>query len=108
MPVLASDPYRAYSYSTTDEGTLDVAAPQAYLPEKVLSASQLGVTVKSPEDLLFDAQGNLYICDTGSDAIHVFTPELKWSRSISSFFRDGEEDTFSMPYGIFVTGDGRL
>ncbi len=108
MPVLASDPYRAYSYSTTDEGTLDVAAPQAYLPEKVLSASQLGVTVKSPEDLLFDAQGNLYICDTGSNAIHVFTPELKWSRSISSFFRDGEEDTFSMPYGIFVTGDGRL
>ena len=53
----ATDPYQGYSYTTTDEGTRDVAAPQAYLPEKVYNSKDLGVTLAAPEDLLFDSQG---------------------------------------------------
>ena len=104
----ASDPYQGYSYTTTDEGTRDVAAPQAYLPEKVYNSKDLGVTLSSPEDLLFDSQGNLYICDAGQNAIYVFSPEMKLLKTINSFLNGGVEDTFSSPYGIFLTAAGEL
>ena len=55
VPVFASDPYLGYSYSSNDEGTIDVAAPQAYLPAAVYSSIDLGVELASPEDLLFDS-----------------------------------------------------
>ena len=105
LPAAASDPYRSYAYSTTDEGTLDVAAPQAYLPERVLTGTELGVALRSPEDLLFDGEGRLYICDTGASAIHIFSPELRLLRTVTGFKNGGAEDTFSSPYGIFVEAD---
>lgn len=108
LPAAASDPYRSYAYSTTDEGTLDVAAPQAYLPERVLTGTELGVALRSPEDLLFDGEGRLYICDTGASAIHIFSPELRLLRTVTGFKNGGAEDTFSSPYGIFVEADGTL
>lgn len=108
LPVAASDPYQGYSYSSNDEGTIDVAAPQAYLPKAVYSSENLGVTLGSPEDLLFDSQGNLYICDAGMNAIYVLSPELELLKTIDSFENDGEEDTFSTPYGIFLTDNGDL
>ena len=103
-----ADPYQGYSYSTTDEGTMDVAAPQAYLPVKVYRGKELGANLSSPEDLLFDGQGNLYICDAGSNAIYVFSPEMKLIRVIESFRNNGSTDTFSSPYGIFLTPQGQL
>ncbi len=108
LPVAASDPYQGYSYSSNDEGTVDVAAPQAYLPETVYTASSLGVKLDSPEDLLFDSEGNLYICDAGVNAIYVFSPEMKLIKTIDSFTYRGETMTFSQPYGIFLTADGEL
>lgn len=108
LSAAASDPYQGYSYTTTDEGTLDVAAPQAYLPAKVYASSDLGAELSSPEDLLFDGQGNLYVCDAGRNAIFVFTPDMKLLRTIDSFENGGETDTFSSPYGIFLTPSGNL
>lgn len=104
----ATDPYQGYSYSTTDEGTIDVAAPQAYLPAAVYGSDKLGVELSSPEDLLFDAQGNLYVCDAGLNAIFVFSPELQLLKTIDSFTNNGQEDTFNSPYGIFLTPAGDL
>ena len=101
--VAAADPYQGYSYSTTDEGTHDVAAPQAYLPEKVYNSKDLGAPLTAPEDLLFDSNGNLYVCDAGQNAIYVFSPEMKLLKTINSFQNGGQEDTFSSPYGIFLT-----
>lgn len=108
LSVMASDPYDGYSYTTTDEGTLDVAAPQAYLPSKVYNSKALGVQLSSPEDLLFDGQGNLYICDAKQNAIFVFSPQLQLTKVIDSFDNNGTEDTFSSPYGIYLTQDGNL
>ena len=108
VPAMAADPYQGYSYSSNDEGTIDVAAPQAYLPAKVYSAADLGVALSSPEDLLFDSQGNLYICDAGVNAIYVFSPEMELIKTIDSFVNNGETDTFSSPYGIFLTEEGEL
>lgn len=104
----ASDPYQGYSYTTTDEGTLDVAAPQAYLPAKVYASPELGAELSSPEDLLFDEQGNLYVCDAGRNAIFVFSPEMKLLRTIDSFENGAETDTFSSPSGIYLTPSGNL
>ena len=108
VPALATDPYQGYSYSSNDEGTLDVAAPQAFLPETVYSAQRLGVTLSSPEDLLFDSQGNLYICDAGTNAIYVFSEKMELIKTIDSFQNQGKTDTFSSPYGIFLTASGLL
>jgi hypothetical protein len=108
LPVAASDPYQGYSYSSDDEGTIDVAAPQAYLPKDVYTAADLGVPLESPEDLLFDSEGNLYICDAGANAIFVFSPEMKLIKTIDSFTRQGATETFSQPYGMFLTADGEL
>lgn len=108
MSAAASDPYQGYSYTTTDEGTLDVAAPQAYLPAAVYNARDLGVALSSPEDLLFDSEGNLYICDAGQNAIYVFSPEMELLKTIDSFNNNGETDTFNAPYGIFLTNAGEL
>lgn len=108
LSVAASDPYQGYSYTTTDEGTLDVAAPQAYLPAAVYNAKDLGVQLSSPEDLLFDSEGNLYICDAGVNAIYVFSPKMELLKTIDSFTNNGETDTFSSPYGIFLTNNGVL
>ena len=108
LPVAASDPYQGYSYSSNDEGTVDVAAPQAYLPETVYTAVDLGVNLDSPEDLLFDDEGNLYICDAGANAIFVFSPEMKLIKTIDSFTRQGATETFSQPYGMFLTANGAL
>ncbi len=108
ISVAASDPYQGYSYTTTDEGTRDVAAPQAYLPTAVYNSRKLGATLTSPEDMLFDSQGNLYICDAGQNAIYVFSPEMKLLKTINSFKNGGVEDTFSSPYGIFLTATGEL
>ena len=66
------------------------------------------MTLSSPEDLLFDSQGNLYICDAGQNAIYVFSPEMKLLKTINSFLNGGVEDTFSSPYGIFLTAAGEL
>lgn len=108
LRVAASDPYQGYSYSTNDEGTLDVAAPQAYLPCAVFNAKDLGVQLSSPEDMLFDGEGNLYICDAGMNAIYVFSPDLTLLKVIDSFTNHGTKDTFSSPYGIFLTNNGDL
>ena len=108
VPALATDPYQGYSYSSNDEGTLDVAAPQAFLPEAVYSAQRLGVPLSSPEDLLFDSEGNLYICDAGSNAIYVFSETMELIKTIDSFQNQGKSDTFSSPYGIFLTASGLL
>lgn len=108
LTVSASDPYQGYSYSTTDEGTIDVAAPQAYLPTAVYGSDKLGVELSSPEDLLFDAQGNLYVCDAGLNAILVFSPDMQLVKTIDSFTNNGQEDTFKSPYGIFLTQAGDL
>lgn len=108
LPVAASDPYQGYSYSSNDEGTVDVAAPQAYLPASVFTSAELGVSLSSPEDLLFDGQGNLYICDAGNHAVYVFSPELQLLKTIDSFTVNGKTDVFSSPYGIYVTAEGDL
>ncbi|MBQ2939152.1 MAG: NHL repeat-containing protein [Clostridia bacterium] len=108
LTVTASEPYRGYTYSSTDEGTLDVAAPQAYLPSAVYGSKELGVTLTSPEDLQFDKNGNLYVCDAGQNAIYVFSPDLQLIRTVTGFDNNGTPDTFSQPYGIFVTDGGEL
>ena len=68
----------------------------------------LGVELKSPEDLLFDAAGNLYISDAGMHAIYVFSPQMQLLETIDSFENNGETDSFSSPYGIFLTPEGHL
>lgn len=104
----ASAPYRPYAYSLTDEGFVDVAAPQAYMPEKIYSPEDMQISLSSPEDMLIDDQGNFYICDAGTNTVEVLSPDFKPVRSIGGFDNNGTPDAFSSPTGIFIDRDGRL
>ena len=70
--VSASDVGSSYLYSKTNEGIMDVYAPQAYLPQTVYDADTLSVELKQPEDLILSGDGGFYLCDTGANAIYQF------------------------------------
>lgn len=108
LAVSASAPYRPYAYSLTDEGFVDVAAPQAYMPAEIHSREEMQIDLSSPEDMLIDEKGNIYICDAGTNTVEVLSPDFKPIRSIDGFDNNGTPDTFSSPTGIFVDGDGSL
>ena len=84
IPAAASDPYQGYSYSTTDEGTHDVAAPQAYLPEKVYNSKDLGAPLTAPEDLLFDSNGNLCRFEMPNNLLDISFSEISASAPLTT------------------------
>lgn len=106
--VSASTSYKSYTYVYTDEGVIDVASPQAYLPENIYEGSDLGISLKSPEDLAIDSENNCYICDAGTNSIYIISPNMKLLRTITSFKNMGKSDTFKGPKGIYVQTDGTL
>ena len=106
--VSASTAYQSYAYSYTDEGVTDVASPQAYLPKEVYTASNMGITLGSPEDLIMDNDGNVYICDASTNQIEVLSPGFEHIRTISSFDNHGATDTFQSPHGIFIDSQSNL
>lgn len=105
----ASVPYETYTYDSWGEFML---SPHAYVPKTVINAKSLGLTgekLASPNDIVTDKQGNVYIADTGNKRILVLDGNYQLLRKIDGF-TDGEgtERTFDQPAGIFVTDDGRL
>lgn len=59
-----------------------------------------------PRDILVDAQGRVYVSDTGNKRIRVYTSEGQWIRDIGSGGSgDGQLDE---PSGLALHPDGRL
>jgi tetratricopeptide (TPR) repeat protein len=93
---------QSYLYSYTNQGIVDVSAPQAYLTETIHTAQSLGVSFKQTEDMTLDNKGNLYICDSGVNCIYEFDALFKLVRTIDGFKNPLNEnpDTFNAPKGI--------
>ncbi|MDF2542083.1 MAG: hypothetical protein K0S47_1801 [Herbinix sp.] len=106
---LAAVPYETYTYDAWGEYLL---SPHAYVPETTISTKSLGLTgetLSSPNDIVTDTQGNIYIADTGNSRILVVDKNYQLVKIISSFKdSEGTDQTFNQPGGIYVTDEGHL
>ncbi|RXZ78582.1 hypothetical protein EBB07_26375 [Paenibacillaceae bacterium] len=103
-------PYKTYFYDY--EGNYFVS-PDAYVPDQVLSAKEMGISegsFKQPSDLFVDDSGRVYIVDSGGNRIVLLDEQYQLLREIKDFvLEDGvTRETFNSPSGIFVTKDGLL
>jgi hypothetical protein len=106
LSVQADVPYRSYNY---DYWKNVVPSPAPYEPAKseTLKNTEAGA-LKLPGDMSFDADGNLYIADSGNNRIVVLDKDLNFKRVISEFTNDGKTETFKNPGGITVDGNGNI
>lgn len=110
--VATSLPYDSYNY---DYREYIHYTPAAYVPDGslggediLLDGESIGRFV-SPQDICKDADGNVYVADTGNHRIVVLDSAMKKAIGIiDSFERDGKVETFNQPYGVCVSEAGQL
>ena len=124
LPIYASA-YSTYTYSI--DGT-QLSSPNAYEPQRVYDSVSTGITALSgkrlyePKDLVVDPDGNIYICDGGTEFVNSGSAgstemiEIKHDRivvldryfnylyEISEFTNSmGASDVLNSPGGLCVT-----
>jgi len=107
LTAAAEPPYDSLNYSESTGEFRMTQAPAPYLPERTVSAADLGCTLVEPSDLVKGPDGRLYIVDAGGNAVHRLTADFQLEATFSAFGPDGT-DTFKEPRGMFVTADGRM
>lgn len=96
-------PYLNYNYSE-ETGAAEVA-PQAYLPERVIYASDIGVSdFKDVSDVFYGDDGLLYILDSGNSRVISLNADFTLNKIFSCAFTDekGEQKFLSGAKGLFV------
>ncbi len=99
-------PYQ--NYTVTESGVYP--EPQAYVPDQVINSGLIGlenlggVAISSPQDLtLYKKNGYVILSDTGNKRVIVLDSDLRTVKQIiSTWTKDGVEDTFKYPNGLFV------
>ena len=72
-------PYQGYLFDYWSE---TVPAPEAYVPAKILSGTDLGVgSFNNPQDLFID-NDYIYVLDSGNNRIVVFDHDCNFVREI--------------------------
>ena len=123
LPMSAASPYYTYTYSINGKA---LRSPDAYVPDKEISAEYMGLTdvdrmkeiypdlddialkekmkIKNPEDLEVDENNNVYIVDRDNNRVIVLDPYYKLKFIIESFRNaSGNIDTLNAPKGVFIT-----
>jgi len=98
----------SYTYSTYSGSTTTVPCPDPFLPEKVYTMRNTGVSLKAPKDICFDKIGNIYVLDSEAEKIYIFDADMKHTTTVDGFIKDGEKQSFAKPQGMFVTSDGQI
>ena len=105
IPVGAARAYQTYTYSIDGKA---LYSPDAYTPVKTLDDTNMGLStpLNGAQDIVTDADGNVYIADTQNDRILILDRYFKLKREIKTFRNDMQiQDGFKKPQGIFVTED---
>jgi hypothetical protein len=106
LTVSAQEPYKNYTYSRQEVSN---AEPQAYLPDKVITGSSIGIAdFSAPKDIFVTKNNQIYISDTGNNRIIVMSEDYKLIKIIDKFINKGIEDKFNNPQGIFVADNNVL
>ena len=105
--VCADTPYRSYDRT---EWSNQLAAPDTFVPSGSFNGTQTGSgAFDAPLDMAFDAQGRLFVADTGNNRIVILDQELRFVKEIHSV-RDaqGETDNLREPSSVYVAQDGAI
>lgn len=99
--VCAKEPYEGYTYNSYGE---KVPAPNAYLPDKVVTGAQLGIgQFANPADVFTDAEDNVYLVDSGNGRIVILNSAFQLKKVLDNFvLPDGTPSPLKDPQGVFA------
>lgn len=101
----AQAPYSSYTF---DYWRDVVPAPQAFLPEMVLTGIDMGVgKLRQPEDL-FVYDDTIYVADSGNNRIVILDSDFRVKGIISKLNNAGTAQSFANPTGLFVASPDRI
>ncbi|WP_336790440.1 hypothetical protein [Paenibacillus sp. MMO-177] len=104
--VMAADGAESYNYSYWG---LTTAAPAAYQANALWNGESMGAgAFKEPSDFHVTGDRQVYVLDSGHNRVVVLNDKFQPVQTISSFIRDGKEETFNNPQGLFVTDSKEL
>ena len=96
--------YQTYTYSI--DGT-QLSSPDAYTPAPMqVDSAYMGLpeALTTPDDLVVDKKGNVYIADSGNSCVYALDSNFKFRFKLSSFINsNGIDDALSGCKGCFVT-----
>lgn len=102
-------PYESYEYNSND---VSVAAPDGYTLKKTVDSKALGLDteMKEPSDITVDANGNIWILDSGNSRIITTDSDYKVKRVMDSFADagSGEQIEFAKASGFAIKSDGTI
>lgn len=99
-----SDIDSSYIYNNKAEA---VVSPDAYkYIESTVLLDEKGNKASNPQDMFVSEEGEVYVLDTESGKIFIYTSDLTLKNTLDTFVTEsGENIKLNLPEGIFVTGD---
>lgn len=105
-PTFAQEPYTGYTYNTYGER---VPAPNAFLPEKVITGLDVGVGLfNKPSDIFIDNNNDIYVLDTGNGRIVILDENFDKKKVIDKFTYQGADSPLKDASGIFAVPEDNL
>ena len=113
VSAFAYDAYDTYTYSIDG---LAMKSPAAYSASHTMTSYDMNivqdkfgnVSLKDANDMYADADGNIYIADTGNNRIVVLNKYYSAVATITSYVDNfGRQQTLSAPEGVFVTKEDK-
>jgi len=101
-------PYEGYYYDSWGE---IAECPNIYVPDAEYFPVDMGLktALSNPSDLYIDeANGLVYIADTGNSRIVVLDAKLQFQREITGYTENGESKPFRNPEGLTLDTRGNL
>lgn len=78
-------PYTTYTYDYYGD---TLTSPHAYVADACLTSKDMNIPadLSAPGDLFVDAQGNVYVADTGNNRVVFLDSQLRYRGEISTFY----------------------
>lgn len=105
-PAEAAGVWHSYTYANNGD---KVFSPDIYETERVVYGAQMGIeTLLNPQDMCFDAEGNLYILDAEQKSVVVVDRDFRLVSHITAFTKEGMESPLTNPTGLYADKQKRI